>query len=194
MFDFEIWNTPDWAVRRLLEEVWLPPGAWIEPFAGNGDIIRAVCEDRPGQIQFTAVELRPECHDSLATMVKSKNIHCPREFLTGFSPHNHRQLEGVSSYFDVAITNPPATKALEALPKCLCMAEYVAILQPHTWLGRLKKQPEFLHGIPPDIYVLPDGICGMTYAWFVWGPKNERFKDEYITRELQATSLKERGL
>lgn len=187
-FDTENWATPTWTIRRLLEEVWLPAGAWIDPFAGNGHIIHAACDDRPGQIHFTAVELRPGCRESLLKLAKAKSVFCPREFIIDFSPHEHRQLMEGASYFDVAITNPPSSKALEALPKCLSMAEYVAVLQPANWLTKLKKQPEFLNGCPPDMYLLPDQICYINYAWFVWPPKAIRFRDVVVPQVLGHSS------
>lgn len=189
--DLENGSTPLWAVRRLIEEVWLPPGTWLEPCAGNGNIVRAVREDRPEGIHFTMVELQLPCKESLLKLSKANCIHCPREFVTGFSPHEHRQLNEGPSYFDVAITHPPMSIALAVTSKCLTIAEYVAILQPSGWLLHLKKPDEFILKCPPDIYVLPDDFNGTTYAWFCWGPKNERFRSKGITQELYSTSPKE---
>lgn len=186
--DLEMWSTPGWAVRLLLEEVWLPTGAWIDPFAGRGNIIHAVCTDRPGQIHFTAVELRPDCRVPLLKLAKANSVHCPREFIHGFSPYDHRQLVEGASYFDVAITSPPASKVLDALPKCMCMAEHVVLLQPVNWLIQLKKTPDFLNNCPPDIYIIPNDIHSMTFAWFMWGPKASRFREKGSVQELRVMS------
>lgn len=228
----ENYETPRWVVRRLLEEVWLPPGHWIEPCAGNGRIIRAVCEDRPGCISFTAVELRKEClpqlllaGPQLLETGRRKNdprlIHCPRDFVKGFAPHEHRKLSEGSSYFDVAITNPPFSKSFEVLSKCLVIAEYVVMLQRTDWLGGGSNngKNEFLRNFPPDVYPLPDRIKFMVngefprypmdfekvelrgkpmpgdssdYSWFVWGPKAERHRTHGLTRNLASTTLEER--
>jgi hypothetical protein len=229
----ENYETPRWVVHRLLEEVWLPPGHWIEPCAANGRIIQAVCEDRPGCISFTAVELRKECLPNLLLAGpqlleagRKKNdprlIHCPRDFIKGFSPSEHRPLiEGTGSYFDVAITNPPFSKSFEILSKCLVIAEYVAMLQRTDWLsgGSNNGKNEFLRSYPPNVHPLPDRIKFMVngqfprypmdfekvelrgktmpgdssdYSWFVWPPKNERRRDFGLVRNLGITSLEER--
>ena len=40
--EFEYLPTPSFVVDRLIEEVELPGGIWLEPSAGNGNIIKAV--------------------------------------------------------------------------------------------------------------------------------------------------------
>jgi hypothetical protein len=223
----EMWETPKWVVRRLLEEVWLPPGNWIEPCAGNGRIIQAVCEDRPGCISFTSIEIRPECSPNLILAgpqlrkPKLKLVHCPVDFLKEFNSHDHRQTTEGFSYFDVAITNPPFSKSMEILSKCLAIAEYVVMLQRNDWLGGGSNngKNDFLRNYPPDIYPLPDRIKFLIngrfpdypmdykkeelrgkpmpgdssdYSWFIWGPKAERRRDHGLIRNLATTRLEER--
>jgi len=225
----ELWETPKWAVRRLIEEVWLPVGHWIEPCAGNGRIIQAICEDRPKCISFTAVEVRAECKPRLEASGPQliypggikRLIHCPTDFIGGFNAKDHRRLDVGPSYFDVAITNPPFSKAFEILSKCLVIAEYVVMLQRTDWLGGGSNngKNDFLRDFPPDVYPLPDRIKFMidgkfpnyptdyekvelrgkpmpgdssNYAWFVWGPKEERRREHGLTRNLAVTPVAER--
>lgn len=196
------WDTPRWAVRRLLETVWLPHGAWIEPCAGTGQIIQAVKEDRQGLVKFTAVEPRKECSAPLSKHVR----RVYNEDFFDFNARDHKQLEAGASYFDVAITCPPSIKSMAIVSKCLAVAEYVAILQHSDWLNDHKH--EFVRSCMPDIYLLPDMVRFMEdgrfvasplavaeCAWFVWGPKSERFrapaylKDLEYTREIERTTL-----
>jgi hypothetical protein len=224
----ELWETPKWVVRRLLEEVWLPPGHWVEPCAGNGRIIQAVCEDRPGCISFTAIEIRKECRPQLEASGPQlilpggmkRLIHCPTDFLQGFNALDHRKTTG-PSYFDVAITNPPFSKAFEILSKCLVIAEYVVMLQRTDWLGGGSNngKNDFLRNFPPDVYPLPDRIKFMIegkfpdypmdykkeelrgkpmpgdssdYSWFAWGPKDGRRREHGNTKNLASTPVEER--
>lgn len=177
----ENWETPHWAVRRLLEEVWLPPGNWLEPCAGNGRIIQAVCEDRPGAISFTAVELRSECRPTLELAgVKKPNICCPTDFLTwNVREHISKRSNGGVDRFDVSMTNPPFSKSMEILSKCLVVSSYVAILQRLNWLGSGTNngKNEFLHGCMPDVYIVPDRIKFLINGVYPRYPEGTRSRD-----------------
>lgn len=163
--DKENWETPFWCVRRLLEEVWLPPGEWLEPAAGNGRIIRAVNEDRPGAIRWTAVELRAACVPQLKEVDGLSHMSCPADFLKDFSPFEHqgKKLTVANArrgFFDVSILNPPFSKSMEILSKCLAVSEYVAMLQRVNWLGSGTNngKNDFLRGCAPDVFPLPDRV------------------------------------
>ena len=213
----ENYETPKWAVRRLLEEIWLPTGFWIEPCAGNGRIVQAVHEDRPESIHFTTVEIRPECKPNLPKGYR----YCPVDFLEDFDARKARMLTEGSSYFNVAITNPPFSKSMEMLSKCLVIADYVVMLQRSNWLGggSHNGKNEFLRGCMPDVYPLPDRLRflingefprypddfgeerlrgkympgdSIEYSWYVWGPKETRFREQGIIRNLASTPKDER--
>lgn len=161
----EDWETPLWCVRRLLEEVWLPPGEWLEPAAGNGRIIRAVNEDRPGAMRWTAVELRSACAVELKKQEGLVHVACPTDFIKDFSPFNRQGKKlavanARQSFFDVAILNPPFSKSMEILSKCLAVAEYVAMLQRMNWLGSGTNngKNDFLRGCAPDVFPLPNRV------------------------------------
>jgi hypothetical protein len=147
-------------------------------------------------------------------------IHCPTDFLQGFNALDHRKTTG-PSYFDVAITNPPFSKAFEILSKCLVIAEYVVMLQRTDWLGGGSNngKNDFLRNFPPDVYPLPDRIKFMIegkfpdypmdykkeelrgkpmpgdssdYSWFAWGPKDGRRREHGNTKNLASTPVEER--
>jgi len=67
--EHDFYETPAWCVHRLLEAVpQLPGGAWLEPCAGKGAIIRAVNEVRKDPIHWTAVEIDPSHRDDLCPL------------------------------------------------------------------------------------------------------------------------------
>lgn len=185
----ENWETPYWCVRRLLEEIWLPPGEWIEPMAGNGRIIGAVNEDRPGAIRWTACELRAECAPKLKKYKGIHNLQCPIDFYKGFSAFKNRGKKedptdptagffdvAISTPFDVAITNPPFSQSMQILSKLLAISDYVVMLQRLNWLGSgvNNGKNEFLRGCMPDVYVLPDRVKFLINGKFPRYPEGTR--------------------
>jgi len=164
-----LWETPSWVVRRLLEEVWLPPGTWLEPNAGPGGIIRAMDDDQPGAYQFTAVELRKECGPQLADIPSVVQLHAGEDFLTwnardACTDKRGNLLDGRNcssqSYFTGAITNPAFEISMDVLSKCLTICDYVVMLQRLNWLGcgTNNGKNELLQKMPPDVYVIPDRV------------------------------------
>lgn len=218
----ENWETPWWVVRRLLEELYLPVGRWLEPCAGNGRIIQAVEEDRPSQIFWTAVEPRIECKANLVQL--AGQVACPADFLT-WDARKAARIAGADvtqeRYFDVAITNPPFTKTMEILSKLLVIADHVLILQKNTWLGSGSRngKTDFLRSCPPDMLSVPDRIRFMIdgvfprypddykkvklrgkqmpgdsieYSWYYFPPVPGRFRDAGELRSLRSTPVEER--
>lgn len=161
-----LWETPSWVVRRLVEEVWLPAGTWLEPNAGPGGIIRAMTEDQPSSYQFTAVELRKECGAQLVDIPSVVQLYAGEDFLTwnardacGKESPEDRSCSP-TSYFTGAITNPAFEISMEVLSKCLTICDYVAMLQRLNWLGcgTNNGKNELLRKMPPDVYVIPDRV------------------------------------
>lgn len=219
------WETPAWAVRRLLEEVWLPPGSWLEPTAGPGGIIRTMAEEQPDSYQFTAVELRKECGPKLAEIPSVVSLHAGVDFLTWNAMENRGELPcSPNSYFTGSISNPPFEIAMDVLSKCLTICDHVVMLQRLNWLGSgvASGKNEFLRGMMPDVYVIPDrvqflingefprypegatdgngkSIAGrkmpgdsIEYCWYVWPEKDKRFREAGLIRNLRGTELEER--
>lgn len=222
----ELWETPRWTVRRLLEEVYLPPGLWLEPGAGNGRIIQAVEEDRPGQIIWHAVEAREECIPVLTELGRhTLGLTAYRDDFLTWNARKAAKAEGkdvaLERYYDVAILNPPFSKSLEFLSKCLALADHVFMLQRRNWVGGGTNtgKNDLLRGCMPNELNLPDRIKfllngifprypadykdvklrgrqmpgdSIEYCWYYWPPPPERFRSRGTTCNLMATALEER--
>jgi hypothetical protein len=226
---FSEWETPKWAVRRLIEAVDLRAGWWLEPGAGNGRIIQAMEEDRPDAYNFIAVELRAECKATLSELNSIKQLYCGTDFLTWNSRDAWLKIKSppvveTGSFFTGAIMNPAFPITLETLQKCLVVCDEVFLLQRLNWLGGGENdgKNEFLNNFHPNVYTLPNRIQFMIngefpryppgavdgqgrsiagrkmpgdsieYAWYHWGPKSTRFREEGRIRTLGITSLEER--
>lgn len=99
--------------------------------------------------------------------------------------------------WNVAITNPPYSLALEFVQAMLPLADHVVVLTRLNFLaGGVRR--EFFAKDMPDVYVLPnrpsfteDGRTDATeYAWLVWTP--ERGRTTGKIEVLAETSIEER--
>lgn len=159
----DAYGTPPWCTHRALEAIpGLPhKGVWMDPCAGEGAIIRAVNQVRPG-ILWTASELRPEAEVELA---QTNAAYVIQDFLDdSYKP----------GWVDVICTNPPFRLAQEFIEKSLRLAGQVVMLLRLNYLGS-EKRADFLREFHPDVYVLPnrpsftDGQTdSIEYAWFHW--------------------------
>lgn len=167
----DVYATPSWTVRRLLESplAQLPSGIWLDAGAGDGAIIKAVRGVRT-DVTFAAVEIRASCRRALARLgLRHLDIadllRMRSEDALGYRPV-------------VVIGNPPYEHA---------MAFVVAsrLVAPYAWIVFLLRLPfassydraEFMIANPPDVLVLPDrpsfaneGTDNTDYAWFIWPP------------------------
>lgn len=166
-YDFYI--TPEYAIRSAVEGITLPVGRWVEPCAGNGQIIRTVNAMKPG-IEWTAIDVREECRSDLEALLPKQQVTIA-DFL-------NCTLDGPE--FDVAITNPPYGLALEVIGRAMMMARYVVVLTRLNFLGS-QKRAAFMQAYPPDVYGLPrrpsftkGGTDATEYAWLVWPPERSR--------------------
>jgi len=178
----DFFPTPSWCVHRLLEVVDLPGGFWLEPAVGDGAIVRAVNEVRD-DVCWTKVDIRPECDADLISDYTWCN--CPS--LDGLGPSKGQ--------FDVIITNPPFSQAIDFVQASLVRSPIVAMLLRLNWLGS-DKRSAFLRKTYPDVYVLPQrpsfdgrGTDFTEYAWFVWSNHGPRPGQYFI---LSDTSLNDR--
>ena len=169
--EHDVYPTPGWCVRRLLERVSLPSGLWFEPCAGEGAIIDAANEwiasdaisEVPGSlIRWESMDIRPECYEPLRVFGRS---HCG-DFLK-FTPVPR---------CEVVITNPPFSIAQQVIEQSLQIADVVVMLLRLNWLGTEVRHP-FVSEFMPDVHVLPNrpkfdlmkrGTDSIEYAWFVW--------------------------
>jgi hypothetical protein len=182
----ERYDTPPWPVHRLLDRVHLPQkGRWIEPMAGNG-AIRAAVQDHPypgagGEIEWTELDIAPRREG----IVKAD-----------FFEWVWRSREAArAGAFDVFITNPIFSRALEVAVHGTRLAKVTALLVRLNWIeGAASQEPRrfaFLRETKPDLYVLPNrphftrdgkrlvhtetgkklGNDATAYTWVVWHPE-----------------------
>jgi len=173
------YGTPGWCVHRLLDE---PPEVlktvgknWIEPCAGDGNIIKAVEDwhnirgEKPPT--FDAVELRKVCRKKIMKRPSYRTLYCPQDFLEWQPPKTR---------YDVCITNPPFWCAQPILEKCLSISKVVILLLRLNYVGSEKRHEFMRSAMPNDTLVLPNrpafsknkqgklGTDSIEYAWFVW--------------------------
>lgn len=163
----DFYPTPAWCVARLLETVSLPGGRWLEPCAGDGDIIRA-CSALRDDLTWSAAELREACRPALRAAtgapdrVRIGDLFDAGDWIQAQSPA-------------VIITNPPFRLAREVLDFSLNRGATVALLLRLNFLASASRA-ELMRRFPPDVHVLPNrpSFVGggktdsVEYAWFVW--------------------------
>lgn len=159
----DFYPTPLWCVDRLFDAFEPPEGKWLEPGAGNGQIIRAASHHGFFP-DWTAIELQPELETNLLQVLPPESVLCPQDFFE-INPLGR---------FDLAIGNPPFNLAMQFIEKCLDVAYTTAFLLRLNFLGTAKRAP-FFHDRMPDVYILPDRPSfkggrrdSIEYAWFVW--------------------------
>ena len=182
----DFYPTPPWVVLRLMEQLDLPGGRWLEPAAGDGAIIKAI---NRSDIEWTAWELRDAERANLQAIVPDQRINIG-DFVAA-----HQQGALAVEHFAVAITNPPYRKAEQFLRACLAHADVVILLLRLGFLSSVRRQP-FMSSHTPDVYVLPNrpsfvrgGTDHTEYAWMVW---RSRPRKSGLTSILGLTSKAER--
>jgi len=150
----DFYRTPAWCVHRLLDAVSLPYGLWLEPWAGDGAIIKAVNTWTATPPEWRANEMSAK--------------RAPKGARVG--DYRTWDVRG-----DVILSNPPYREALECATWALEHATVVALLLRLNWLEGAKRAP-WHHAHPASVYVLPNrpsftghGTDATAYAWFVWG-------------------------
>ena len=151
----------------------IPGPLWLEPCAGNGNIIHAF-ESYPKptglpEIRWKAVELREESEAHLRKLLPKKSIVCPRNFFEYAALAKTR--------FNVTITNPPYRVAQEFIEHSLQITDgLVIMLLRVNYTGSSKRWQFFKNNRPARILLLPNRPCftddgktdSIEYAWFVW--------------------------
>lgn len=166
----EFYETPAWCVERILEAVMLPhQGRWLDPCVGEGAIVLAV-----NGAMFRA-NPRLQCGKTWEFM-DIRNT----DFVTTWQGECGNYLASTLDRFDVAVMNPPFSKALQFAAKAITHCDHVVMLQRLNWLASAERA-EWLRAHPPGVYVLPnrpsftgDGKTdGADYAWYVWPPQHD---------------------
>ena len=120
---YDAYGTPGWTIHRLLESsIQLPSGLWIEPSAGDGNVIRAVNQKR-GPVTWYAVELQRQYEASLLASGVSPGCLHVGSFIQKAKDFRF-QRSGVS----VVLGNPPYFRALEFVQAGLKVAPHVVYL------------------------------------------------------------------
>lgn len=145
--DFEQYGTPRWVTKLLVQSGALPTsGEFLEPFAGPD--ARIIQEIQSTEIEWTASELSVPSGSELAAFAASDvvDLHVGDYFA----------MQWPAASFGAAVTNPPFTRAAEALVKMRREAATVAMLLPLAWgccaerHGMLATEPPARKLIVPD--------------------------------------------
>jgi len=197
----DYYPTPAWCVDRLLEapglfEV-LTGYRWLEPCAGEGHIMRAVSAEREryGPLDWSAVEMRPECAAGLRSFTGRADAVLTADVL---SAEADRWMLAQRPH--TIITNPPFIISDEVTRRLLRVAEAsnasLAILHRLNFLGTDSRS--WLNEAAPDVYILPNRpafVDGRTdsceYAWFVW-PRGQYARRRGYVQRLASTPIEER--
>jgi len=165
--EHDAYFTPPWCVARLLDDVTLPAGRWLDPCAGDGSIISAAAPV-PRGVRWHAVERQERYRAPLLRLTSAVWI-CDF-FEWQFAP----------GAFDVILTNPPYATAQAFIEKSLKVAKVVAMLLRLNFLGSAQREDFFQAAGMPDVYVLPQrptfsvdqygraGTDATEYAWMLW--------------------------
>lgn len=201
----DAYPTPGWTIHRLLEEVALPNGRWLEPGVGNGDIVRAVHQKMEG-VQFTGFDIRNTKFIKRAALQPELG-----DFFVGnlLKPEGEllKQLQAIdllsADRWDVTVGNPPFRLAQQFIDFGLRYSKIVALLLRLNYLGS-DTRAQFMRTLCPDVYVLPNrpsfrpskrGLLttdSIEYAWFLWGDDPGRYRSEGRLKVLKTTPKEER--
>jgi len=183
--------TPPWAIKRFVEE--FPWSARfgdegtiraIEPAYGEGNIIR-VLNEHP-QLQYFEWQ---------AIDIQEPEFDLPNN--TDFSRNNFLDVDFGEDNFDLLITNPPFSLAMEYVTKGLKIAEHVILMLRLNFLGSHKRNKFFRENMP-NTYVLPNRVSytangkadSCEIAWMHWDREN--LADFGMQRILKDTPAEER--
>jgi hypothetical protein len=194
----DVYPTPAWCVRRLLE-AWQPaPGALFEAGAGDGAIIRAVTA-AIGARPWFAVESRATCGPILRALPEVVRADLA-DFLTWSPTFTHGEM---TAHGDVTavIANAPFSlneQFIRHARRCFPDAE-LAFLCRLNFLSSEDRFAFYAEMGGPDVYVLPnrpgfttDGATDNSdYGWFVFRPYPHNRHGRL--RHLQLTPPEERG-
>lgn len=163
MLDF--YETPSWAVRAVLPILPVKEGTRIlDPGCGTGAILRAVGAAFP--------------ENEILGLEKDEARFRACEASTDL-PIMHGDFFSHAERYDLIVSNPPYSHALEFVQYALSLAPVVAMLLRLPWLAG-QARADWHRENPSHVNVLPrrpsftgDGKTDATeYAWFIWGTEH----------------------
>lgn len=151
--------TPAWCTRSLLAVLDVKGKSVLEPCAGTGAIAEVL---RAAGARVSCIEIDQQRADECGA-------ECGDFLALPADPLREPALR-----FDLVITNPPFSLAMEFVERSMLWAPRVAMLLRLSWLASIKRAP-FLRAHTPSLYVLPKrpsftgkGTDSADYAWFLW--------------------------
>lgn len=150
----DVYMTPRWCVKRLLEQLPLPSGAplrLLEPCVGSGHIVEAFTDMYPSvDANWVVLDIRPGVADQLEQQYSGVKSLGARDYLATHWFEEPR--------FDLCITNPPFSLALPFITKLRKECTTVAALLRLNWLGSGQRdgRQAFIAADHPDLMVLPN--------------------------------------
>src|SRR4051812_13398650 len=181
----DYFRTPSWTVRRLLEDLPLPGGIWLEPGAGDGAIIRAVNAMR-SDVTWIASEVRTVEHEGLRRLTP----HVVGDILSPLWSKQNPEIV-------VVLGNPPFEFAFEFWERCRFVAPNATIVfQLRLNFVGSQERAAAMRSCTPDIRSIPDRVSfalreadSCEYAWLSWAPGE---RSQGIFRVLASTSIEDR--
>jgi hypothetical protein len=177
--DVDVYPTPGWCVRRLMEAATLPTcGTWLEPAVGDGAIIRIIRQYYP-RVMWHTNDIRPE--SLLHAGMNHTATHYTGDFLE-LAP-------AITVPYECVVTNPPFSLAFEFVKASLPIADNVVMLLRLGFLESSGRNSWIRQHMPDYVYILPNRQGGtsdgktdvFTYAWFHWKPS-------YVNSVLEPTT------
>jgi hypothetical protein len=177
--DADLYPTPAWCVRRLMEAAVLPThGIWMEPAVGDGAIIRVARRYYP-RVMWHTNDIRPE--SLMHASINHTATHYTGDFLE-LAP-------SITTPYECIITNPPFSMAFEFVKASLPIADNVVMLLRLGFLESSDRNSWIRQHMPDYVYVLPNRQGGtadgktdvFTYAWFHW-------KQRYVHGAIEKTT------
>lgn len=164
MLDF--YETPAWAVHPILPLLPVVPGVTriLDPGCGTGAILREVGAAFP-ENEILGLEKDRARYEAVCASTDLPVL------LGDFFSHCDK--------YDVIVSNPPYSHALEFVQHALSLAPVVCMLLRLPWLagqaraGWHRENPSYVNVLPRRPSFTGDGKTDATeYAWFVWGTEH----------------------
>lgn len=178
----EYYPTPKWAIRSFLNHPSVnlqalayenPEPLILDPCAGDGRITRVLAE-----LLAPAVTVR-RCDVDIDP--RADNV-IQQDWLAGPNLKVY-----MAQRADLAIFNPPFSRAIEFFHKTRPLANRIALLQRLNWLGSMARHEFWRNNAPDALFVYSKrpsftgkGTDSQEYAWFVWDYDLNPFVDRGI--------------